>query len=85
MVAEFEEAAFSQPIGDVGKPVKSEFGYHIIQVMARQELPLTDSQYQQKKETAFSDWLTTSREAAAIITHEVWKQRVPAEPALAIQ
>jgi parvulin-like peptidyl-prolyl isomerase len=85
MVAEFEEAAFSQPIGEVGKPVKSEFGYHIIQVMARQELPLTDSQYQQKKETAFNDWLTTTREAAEITTHEVWKQRVPTEPALAIQ
>lgn len=85
MVAEFEEAAFSQPIGEIGKPVKSEFGYHIIQVIARQELPLTDSQYQQKKETVFSDWLTTTRETAAIITHEVWKQRVPAEPALAIQ
>jgi peptidyl-prolyl cis-trans isomerase D len=85
MVAEFEEAAFSQPIGEIGKPVKSEFGYHIIQVIARQELPLTDSQYQQKKETAFNDWLTTTREAAEITTHEVWKQRVPTEPALAVQ
>lgn len=85
MVAEFEEAAFSQPIGEIGEPVKSEFGYHIIQVIARQELPLTDSQYQQKKETAFNDWLTTTREAADITTHEVWKQRVPTEPALATQ
>jgi parvulin-like peptidyl-prolyl isomerase len=85
MVAEFEAAAFSQPIGEIGKPVKSEFGYHIIQVLARQELPLTDSQYQQKKETAFNDWLTTTREAAEITTHEVWKERVPTEPSLAIQ
>jgi parvulin-like peptidyl-prolyl isomerase len=85
MVAEFEEAAFSQPIGEIGKPVKSEFGYHIIQVIARQELPLTDSQYQQKKETAFSDWLTTARKAAAILTHEIWRERVPTEPSLATQ
>jgi parvulin-like peptidyl-prolyl isomerase len=85
MVAEFEEAAFSQPIGEIGKPVQSEFGYHIIQVLARQELPLTDSQYQQAQETAFNDWLTTTRESAAILTHEIWKQRVPTEPALALQ
>jgi parvulin-like peptidyl-prolyl isomerase len=85
MVAEFEEAAFSQEIGEVGKPVKSEFGYHIIQVIARQELPLTDSQYQQKKETAFNDWLTARREEAALITHEVWRERVPTEPSLGIQ
>jgi parvulin-like peptidyl-prolyl isomerase len=85
MVAEFEEAAFSQPIGEIGKPVKSEFGYHIIQVIARQEVPLTDSQYQQKKETAFNDWLTATHDAAEITTNEIWKQRVPTEPTLAVQ
>jgi hypothetical protein len=53
--------------------------------MARQELPLTDSQYQQKKETAFNDWLTTTREAAEITTHDIWKARVPTEPVLAAQ
>jgi parvulin-like peptidyl-prolyl isomerase len=85
MVAEFEDAAFSQPIGEIGKPVKSQFGYHIIQVLARQELPLTDSQYQQKKETAFNDWLTARHDEAAIITHDIWMQRVPTEPTLAVQ
>jgi parvulin-like peptidyl-prolyl isomerase len=85
MVAEFEDAAFSQPIGEIGKPVKSQFGYHIIQVIARQELPLTDSQYQQKKETVFNDWLTARHDEAEITTHEIWKERVPTEPTLAIQ
>jgi foldase protein PrsA len=32
MVPAFQNAAFSQPIGVVGPPVKSPFGYHIIQV-----------------------------------------------------
>jgi parvulin-like peptidyl-prolyl isomerase len=33
MVAEFEQAAFSQPVGKVSeKPVKTKFGYHIILV-----------------------------------------------------
>lgn len=35
MVKEFEEAAFSQPIGQVGEPVKSPFGYHLIKVTQR--------------------------------------------------
>jgi peptidyl-prolyl cis-trans isomerase C len=35
MVKEFEEAAFSQPVGKVGDPVKSAFGYHLILVDAR--------------------------------------------------
>ncbi len=32
MVPEFENAAFAQKVGEVGEPVKSAFGYHIIQI-----------------------------------------------------
>ena len=81
-VTEFADAAFSQKIGEIGKPVKTDFGYHIIQVIAREELPLSASQYQQKKETAFNDWLTAATEEATIETFEIWKERVPMEPAL---
>lgn len=35
MVPAFDQAAFSQPIGQVGEPVKSQFGYHIIKVEER--------------------------------------------------
>jgi len=35
MVKEFDQAAFSLPIGEVSEPVKSQFGYHIIQVESR--------------------------------------------------
>lgn len=34
MVAAFEQAAFSQPLGVVGPPVRSPFGFHIILVTA---------------------------------------------------
>ena len=81
-VKEFADAAFSQEIGEIGQPVKSEFGYHIIQVIAREELPLSASQYEQTKETAFNNWLTAEREEAAIETFETWKDHVPTEPAL---
>jgi len=85
MVPEFEEAAFSQEIGAVGQPVKTDFGYHIIQVIARQENPLNATQYQQKKETEFGDWLTTAREEATVTTFDIWKERVPTEPILQTQ
>lgn len=32
MVPEFENAAFTQPVGEVGEPVKSQFGFHIVKV-----------------------------------------------------
>jgi parvulin-like peptidyl-prolyl isomerase len=82
MVPEFEQAAFGLEVGEISEPVQSEFGYHIIQLIARQELPVTDSQYEQKKQQILEDWLTAARESADITTYEVWKERVPAEPSL---
>lgn len=35
MVPEFSKAAFSQPIGEVGEPVKTKFGYHLILVQEK--------------------------------------------------
>ena len=85
MVSEFEAAAFSQKIGEIGEPVKTQFGYHIIQVLGREERPLTDSEYQQKQQTAFTDWLTSIRDKATITTYDIWKDRVPTEPTFSPQ
>ncbi len=82
MVAEFETAAFSQKIGEIGKPVKSQFGYHIIQVLGHQDMPLNASQYEQKKQTEFTNWLADARKGAKIQTFDIWKERVPTEPTL---
>ena len=43
MVPEFEKAAFSQPVGEVGEPVRTQFGYHIILVEKRQSKPFEDA------------------------------------------
>ena len=82
MVPEFEQAAFSLKVGEISKPVKSQFGYHIIQVLGHQDMPLNAQQYQQAKDKAFSDWLAEARKGAKIQTFDIWKERVPAEPTL---
>lgn len=81
-VPEFAEAVKTQEIGVIGEPVKTQFGYHIIQVIAREELPLTGSQLDQKKQTVFDEWLTSAREAAKTTIYDIWKERVPTEPVL---
>jgi len=81
MVAEFEAAAFSQKVGEIGPPVKSQFGYHIIQVLAHENVPLDATAYQQAQQTAFNDWLKTLRDTYKVKTYDIWQTIVPTDPA----
>ena len=42
MVPEFSEAAFSMQPGDVSEPVRTQFGYHIIQVVDKRDAATSD-------------------------------------------
>ncbi len=37
MVAEFDEVVFSAPVSEVQGPVKTQFGFHLVEVMKRSE------------------------------------------------
>jgi parvulin-like peptidyl-prolyl isomerase len=58
MVAPFEEAAFALEAGEISEPVRTSFGYHLIEVLERDaERPKDENQIQQEKQQAFSEWL----------------------------
>jgi parvulin-like peptidyl-prolyl isomerase len=82
MVPEFEAAAFAleKPGDYTTTPVKSQFGYHIIQLIAKQDRPLSADQYNTAKSKAFQDWLTAARDTYGVETFDIWKQYVPTEP-----
>lgn len=80
MVAPFEEAAFNLKPGEISDPVQSDFGYHIIQVIARQDRPYSADQYEAKRNSVFTDWLAKAREEYGVETFDFWKERVPTEP-----
>lgn len=83
MVSEFETAAFAlEKPGDITTtPVKSNFGYHIIQLVAKQERPMSADQITSAKNQAFQEWLTNARETEYTVEKfDFWKNRVPDEP-----
>jgi parvulin-like peptidyl-prolyl isomerase len=86
MVLPFEEATFSQKVGEIGKPVQTDFGWHIIQVIGHEDRPLTAEQFDQAKQTAFDTWLADLRakadEEGLVEIFDIWTQRVPMEPTL---
>ncbi len=85
MVPEFETAAFSLKVGDISQPVKSNYGYHIIQVLGHEMRPLTADEYEQARQNAFQQWLTKAHEATEVTIYEYWKERIPADPTLPAQ
>jgi len=81
MVPEFDAAAFTLKVGEISQPVKTQFGYHIIQVLAHTTVPLDASAYQQAQQTAFNDWLTKARTDYKVVTYDNWQNLVPTESA----
>lgn len=83
MVPEFEAAAFAlEKSGDITlEPVQSSFGFHIIQLVAKQETPMTAEQFQQAQDVEFRKWLDAKREEYGVeIFDAVWQQNTPSEP-----
>jgi foldase protein PrsA len=67
MVAEFEEAAFSLKVGQTSEPIKSDYGYHIINVKDKKEAKAANYEdakaeikeilLDQKIQTEYNSWL----------------------------
>jgi peptidyl-prolyl cis-trans isomerase D len=83
MVAEFENAAFSMKVGEISQPIKSTYGYHIIQVLGHEVRPLTEQEYQNAVSTAFSTWLQTQRTNSKVVINDAYKNYIPTSPTLA--
>ncbi|KMZ13697.1 Survival protein SurA precursor (Peptidyl-prolyl cis-trans isomerase SurA) [Candidatus Burkholderia humilis] len=74
-VPEFERAMNSLADGAVSDPVRSEYGYHLIQVLARRDAEGSATQQldiarqvigQRKAEQVYSDWLRELRDTAYV-------------------
>lgn len=67
MAAEFEKAAFELPVNTISQPVKTQFGWHVIQILDKSETrPVTPALLNQVRETAFDTWIKAQRANSAV-------------------
>jgi parvulin-like peptidyl-prolyl isomerase len=83
-VEPFANAVRDAEIGVFVGPVETEFGWHIIQVRAREEREMSDSEFEAAKTRTFLDWLENLREeqTASIQIFDTWIDNVPTDPPL---
>jgi foldase protein PrsA len=67
MVKPFEDAAFSLPLNQVSEPIKSDFGYHLIEVLEKDMTRQKDEgQLEQERSQAYQSWLQEQKTATPI-------------------
>ena len=82
MIEEFENAAFNLDIGQISNPIKTKFGFHIIQVLGHETRPLNDQEYENQKTQFYNNWFESAKENIKITKNEVWRDHVPTEPSI---
>jgi parvulin-like peptidyl-prolyl isomerase len=66
MPPEVEEVAFSLEVGETSEIVETQFGFHIVQVLEREEREIAVEVFENLRQQAFMQWLQDQREAATV-------------------
>ncbi len=66
MPDEVEEVAFGLEVGDMSGIVESQFGFHVIQVLERDEREIAVEVFESLRQQTFMQWLEDQRESASI-------------------
>jgi parvulin-like peptidyl-prolyl isomerase len=87
-VEEFDAAAFSLPVGQLSEPIQTSFGYHIIEVLAREERELDPTALEEARNQALDTWLDAQRAVTMpdgrtlVEVFDNWRDDVPDRPSL---
>jgi peptidyl-prolyl cis-trans isomerase D len=80
--ANAEKVVFDSQIGQILEPIQTADGWEIYQILGHEIRTLTDSEFQQFKQTEFQKWLDEHVAAEDVQKFDIWKTRVPIRPTI---
>lgn len=82
MVPAFETAAFALSVGDISDPIQTDFGWHILESLGKEDQELDPASFEQLKTEAFTNWLNEKRSEYQPEVNEDWVKYIATEPVL---
>jgi TolA-binding protein len=80
-VKEFNDIVFdTKNVGLYPTPVKTQFGFHVIDILEHGTRTLTDAEVTKKQQDAFNTWLTKQRTDTTLVTEYDWQNYIPTHP-----
>ncbi|HZU86225.1 MAG TPA: SurA N-terminal domain-containing protein [Anaerolineaceae bacterium] len=84
MVKPFEDAVFALNKLQISDPIQSDNGWHVIQLLDKQERPYTQEGYTSAQIGIFQTWLDEAKANTVIEKYDLWKEKVPSEPSIPV-
>lgn len=76
--------AFSAPVNEVIGPIETQYGWHLVRVVDRDDREISDAAYQVAVDNAFEAWIDELTAEAEIIVVDDWQDHLPPSGPLGI-
>jgi hypothetical protein len=77
-------AAFSAQVDEVVGPIESQYGWHLLRIVDRQDREILEAAYQEAGDNAFEAWIDDLTTEAEIIVVDDWQDHLPPSGPLGI-
>jgi len=77
-------AAFSAQVDEVVGPIESQYGWHLLRIVDRQDREILEAAYQEAVDNAFEAWIDDLTTEAEIIIVDDWQDHLPPSGPLGI-
>jgi parvulin-like peptidyl-prolyl isomerase len=77
-------AAFSAQVDEIVGPIESQYGWHLLRIVDRQDREILETAYQEAVDNAFETWIDDLTTEAEITVVDDWQDHLPLSGPLGI-